>query len=75
MLAQLVVDNILASDGISAVLHDRQMHSLPAPLSMSGEVGVAVSEIDREVALSALREAQKNGVPLDEGEIVEESVG
>ena len=75
MLAQLVVDNILASDGISAVLHDRQMHSLPAPLSMSGEVGVAVSEIDREVALSALKKKKKNGVPLDEGEIVEESVG
>ena len=42
---------------------------------MSGEIGIAVSEIDREVALSALREAAQNGVPLDDGEIVEESVG
>ena len=75
MLAQMVVEDILASEGVSAVLHDRQMHSLPATLAMSGAIGVAVSEIDREVALSALREAQKNGVPLDEGEILEESVG
>ncbi len=75
MLAQMIVENILASEGISAVIHDRQMHSLPAPLAMSGEIGVAVSEIDREVALAALREAASGGVPLDEGEIVEESVG
>ena len=75
MLAQMVCDEILAGDGISAVIHDRQMHSLPAPLTMSGEVAVAVSEIDRELALSALREAAQNGVPLDDGEIVEESVG
>jgi hypothetical protein len=51
------------------------MHSLPAPLAMSGEIGIAVSEIDREVAIAALREAAQNGVPLDDGEIVEESVG
>ena len=75
LLAQLVVDEILASEGVVAVLHDRQMHSMPAPLTMAGEIGIAVSEIDREVALSALREAAENGVPLDDGEIVEESVG
>ena len=75
LLAQMIVDDILAAEGVVAVIHDRQMHSLPAPLAMSGEIGIAVSEIDREVALSALREAAQNGVPLDDGEIVEESVG
>ena len=74
-LAQMIVDDILATDGIGAVIHDRQMHSMPAPLSMSGEVAVAVSEIERERALAALREAAQNGIPLDDGEIVEESVG
>ncbi len=75
LLAQMIVDDILAAEGVVAVIHDRQMHSLPAPLAMSGEIGIAVSEIDREVAISALREAAQNGVPLDDGEIVEESVG
>ena len=75
LLAQMIVDDILAAEGVVAVIHDHQMHSLPAPLAMSGEIGIAVSEIDREVALSALREAAQNGVPLDDGEIVEESVG
>ncbi len=75
LLAQMIVDDILAAEGVVAVIHDRQMHSLPAPLAMSGEIGIAVSEIDREVAIAALREAAQNGVPLDDGEIVEESVG
>ena len=74
-LAQMIVDEILAAEGVVAVIHDRQMHSLPAPLAMSGEIGIAVSEIDREVAIAALREAAQNGMPLDDGEIVEESVG
>jgi hypothetical protein len=49
------------------------MHSLPAPMVMSGEFGVAVSEVDAQIALSALRDAKSNGLISDEGEILDGS--
>jgi len=73
LLAGMVVESILAPEGVSAVIHDRMMHSLPAPMVMSGEFGVAVSEVDAQVALSALRDAKSNGLISDEGEILDGS--
>lgn len=71
LLAKMVIDNILAKEGLGAALHDRVMQAMPAPFAMPGEFGVAVSEIDREVALQALQEARRDGLLLDEGEILD----
>ena len=47
---------------------------MPAPSSMVGEVGVAVPSEQAERARELLREAQRDGVLQDDGEILDEAV-
>lgn len=74
IVAGLVVDEILRPAGIYATRHDRRSHSIFAPASMPGEIGIAVASNQAAMARKCLAVARKDGVLLDEGEIVEEDI-
>lgn len=64
--ASVVMDEILGPAGIRAYRHDRRSHALPAPASMPGEIGIAVSMARADEARTLLREALRDGVlPAD----------
>lgn len=73
IVAGLVVDEILGPAGIHAVRHDRRSHSIPAPASMPGSIGIAVTGDDAAKARALILEARKDGVLLDEGQLIEDS--
>lgn len=73
LVAGLVVDEILGPAGIHAVRHDRRSHSIPAPASMPGSIGIAVTGDDAAKARALILEARKDGVLLDEGQLIEDS--
>lgn len=72
MAADVVVTQILGTVGITAYKHDRRSNLLPAPVSMPGEIGVAVPAGLAEAARTRLREARADGVLMEEGYVVEE---
>lgn len=72
--AQVAAEEVLEGAGIPTNRHDRRSHSMPAPSSMVGEVGVAVPAEQADQARELLREAQRDGVLQDDGEILEEAV-
>lgn len=72
MAADVVVEQILGTVGITAYKHDRRSNLLPAPVSMPGEIGVAVPAELAESARIRLREARADGVLMDDGHLVEE---
>jgi hypothetical protein len=72
--AQVAAEEVLEVAGIPTNRHDRRSHSMPAPSSMAGEIGVAVPGEQAERARSLLREAQRDGVLQDDGEILDEAV-
>jgi hypothetical protein len=77
MVARMIVDEILRPQGVRAGLHDRRSHSMPAPASMAGTLGVAVPEAEAEQARTLLREAQKDKILYgdeQDGHIVGETV-
>lgn len=77
MVARMIVDEILRPQGLRAGLHDRRSHSMPAPASMAGTLGVAVPEEEAEQARTLLREAQKDKILYgdeQDGHIVGETV-
>ena len=75
IVAMMVQDEILQPAGIYAALHDRRSHSMPAPASMAGTLGIAVPERDAARAREVLRQAQTDQVLLDDGIIIDETVG
>ena len=70
MVARLVIDEILRPQGLYAALHDRRSHSMPAPATMAGTLGVAVPQSAAQKARQILLQAQHDKVLLDEGLIV-----
>lgn len=77
MVARMIVDEILRPQGVRAGLHDRRSHSMPAPASMAGTLGVAVPEEEAAQARTLLREAQKDKILYgdeQDGHIVGETV-
>lgn len=72
--AQVAAEEVLEDAGIPTERHDRRSHSVPAPASMAGEIGVAVPEEDAARARALLREAQGDGLLHDDGEVLEEAV-
>src|SRR3569832_1771167 len=66
IVANVVVDEILLPAGIHAVRHDRRSHSIPAPASMPGAIGIAVAGEQANKARALILEARKDGVLLDE---------
>ena len=75
IVAMMVQDELLQPAGIYAALHDRRSHSMPAPASMTGGLGIAVPEIDAARAREVLRQARIDKILLDDGIIIEESEG
>ena len=75
IVANVVVDEILLPAGIHAVRHDRRSHSIPAPASMPGAIGIAVAGEQAAKARALILEARKDGVLLDEGQLIGESSG
>lgn len=77
LVARMVIDDLLRPEGIVPALHDRRSHSMPAPASMAGTLGVAVPEAEAEQARTLLREAQKDKILYgdeQDGHIVGETV-
>lgn len=77
MVARMIIDEILRPQGLRAGLHDRRSHSMPAPASMAGTLGVAVPEEEAAQARTLLREAQKDKILYgdeQDGHIVGETV-
>jgi len=77
MVARMIIDEILGPQGLRAGLHDRRSHSMPAPASMAGTLGVAVPEEEAAQARTLLREAQKDKILYgdeQDGHIVGETV-
>jgi hypothetical protein len=74
LLAGLVVDEILRPAGIYASLHDRRSHSIFAPASMPGQIGIAVSSDQAATARKRLLAARRDGVLPNEGELIEEEI-
>ena len=72
--AQVAAEEVLEAAGVPTNRHDRRSHSMPAPSSMAGEIGVAVPAEEGERARALLREAQRDGVLQDDGEILDEAV-
>jgi len=73
IVAGLVVDEILRPSGIYAAQHDRRSHSIVAPASMPGEIGIAVRSDQAKAARARLAAARRDGVLVD-GELVEEEL-
>lgn len=73
IVAGLVVDEILRPAGIYAAQHDRRSHSIVAPASMPGEIGIAVRSDQAKAARARLAAARRDGVLVD-GELVEEEL-
>lgn len=69
--AQAASTEILEANDIPSIQHDRRSHSISAPASMMGEIGLAVPEHRAQEARRLLREALRDGAILD-GEVVEE---
>lgn len=69
--ASVAIDEILGPAGIEAYQHDRQSHAIPAPVSMPGEIGIAVPRTMAERARKLLREARTDGILQEDGQIVE----
>jgi hypothetical protein len=62
MAAETVADEILAGQGIDAVIHDRVSHMIPAPASMDGGYFVAVPSTQVQRAVETLQEALAGGI-------------
>jgi hypothetical protein len=71
IVAGLVAEEILGAAGIAAFRHDRRSHSIIAPASMSGDIGIAVEQSHAAAARKRLHEAKKDGILLDEGRLIE----
>ena len=61
MAAQVAIDEVLAPEGIDAVVHDRVSHMIPAPATMLGGYFVAVPRSQVARAAELLRDAVGNG--------------
>jgi hypothetical protein len=68
--AQTVAAEVLESNDIPTIQHDRRSHSIPAPATMAGEIGIAVPESRARQARELLHEAMRNGLILD-GEVID----
>ena len=69
--AQAASAEVLEAHDIPSIQHDRRSHSISAPASMMGEIGLAVPEHRAKEARQLLHEALRDGVLLD-GEVIEE---
>lgn len=62
--AERLVEVVLRSQGIEAVIHDRIDHALPAPSSQTGDLAIAVPAAQRDQAVAFLEEyLQAAGAP------------
>lgn len=71
LVAGLVVNEILRPAGIRAACHDRRSHSIVAPASMPGEIGIAVPAHQAAAARQRLVAARQDGVLHNDGTLIE----
>jgi hypothetical protein len=74
LAAGFVVDEVLRPAGIRAICHDRRSHSIYAPASLPGEIGIAVAKDQAVAARKRLAAAQRDGVLPAGGKLIEEEI-